>query len=174
MARPEIEPKTELGRRLREVRSRLKFEEREAFAERLGISKQALANYERGERVPDASVLEAYREQFEINLNWLLTGIGSFFDSAAAGRAGGPDGIDLHLVDELGRIVAIECKSFGRQLHPEQVSVETMKLYNDLLRLVANIHDAEEVQAFLPQIRFAFKKRLEAEQNAPGSGKRSA
>ncbi|MGV1823766.1 S24 family peptidase [Agrobacterium vitis] len=79
MARPEIEPKTPLGLRLREVRAHLKIEDRDAFASQLGLSKGGLAHYERGERVPDASVLQAYRENFGINANWLLTGQGSMF-----------------------------------------------------------------------------------------------
>ncbi|KAA3512590.1 helix-turn-helix domain-containing protein [Agrobacterium vitis] len=79
MARPEIEPKTPLGLRLREVRANLKIEDRDVFASQLGLSKGGLAHYERGERVPDASVLQAYRENFGINANWLLTGQGSMF-----------------------------------------------------------------------------------------------
>ncbi|MUZ66321.1 S24 family peptidase [Agrobacterium vitis] len=79
MARPEIEPKTPLGLRLREVRAHLKIEDRDVFASQLGLSKGGLAHYERGERVPDASVLQAYRENFGINANWLLTGKGSMF-----------------------------------------------------------------------------------------------
>ncbi|MCF1448936.1 helix-turn-helix domain-containing protein [Agrobacterium vitis] len=79
MARPEIEPKTPLGLRLREIRAHLKIEDRDVFASQLGLSKGGLAHYERGERVPDASVLQAYRENFGINANWLLTGQGSMF-----------------------------------------------------------------------------------------------
>ncbi len=64
VARPEVEPKTQLGKRLRHVRSLLEVADRDAFAEQLGIAKSSLANYERGERVPDASVLNAYKTVF--------------------------------------------------------------------------------------------------------------
>lgn len=80
MARPENEPKTELGARLRALRNELGVEDREQFASSLGISKAALAYYERGERVPDASVLSAYRSAFGVNLNWMLSGEGEIFE----------------------------------------------------------------------------------------------
>jgi phage repressor protein C with HTH and peptisase S24 domain len=79
LARPEIEPKTPLGLRLREVRAHLKIEDRDVFAAQIGLSKSGLAHYERGERLPDASVLQAYREVFGVNTNWLLTGNGDMF-----------------------------------------------------------------------------------------------
>lgn len=84
LARPEIEPKTQLGLRLREVRAHLKIEDRDVFASQLGLSKGGLAHYERGERVPDASVLQAYREIFGVDANWLLTGNGSMFSKETA------------------------------------------------------------------------------------------
>ncbi|MBB4955339.1 phage repressor protein C with HTH and peptisase S24 domain [Agrobacterium vitis] len=87
MARPEIEPKTPLGMRLREVRAHLKIEDRDVFASQVGLSKGGLAHYERGERVPDASVLQAYRENFGVNANWLLTGQGSMFSEDVASDA---------------------------------------------------------------------------------------
>lgn len=79
LARPEVEPKTELGKRLRAVRAAIGMEDRDLFAERTGISKSTIANYERGDRTPDASMLERYREVWEVDLNWLVAGEGSMF-----------------------------------------------------------------------------------------------
>jgi phage repressor protein C with HTH and peptisase S24 domain len=78
-----VEPKTPLGRRLREVRGHLGEGDREAFAAKLGIGKSALAYYERGERVPDASALAPYFELFGINLSWLITGEGDMVADAS-------------------------------------------------------------------------------------------
>lgn len=139
----------------------------------VGVSKSALASYERGESEPTASALAAYHQKFKVNLAWLVTGDGEMFSEGAEASAPKTP-VDIVLVDELGRMVLIECKSVGRRLLPEQVSVETMKLYNELALLVNDIHDQEEVQAFLPQVRYRLKKRLSEEQDAPGSGKRSA
>lgn len=74
MGRPEVEPKTEIARRLRSVRADAGFEDRDLFAERTGISKSTIANYERGDRTPDASMLEKYRDIWGVDLNWLVTG----------------------------------------------------------------------------------------------------
>jgi transcriptional regulator with XRE-family HTH domain len=80
--------KTALGQRLREVRRRLGDPEREDLCLRLGISKQSLANYERGDRVPDATVLLAYRSSLGVNINWLVSGDGNMFDSEAVALDG--------------------------------------------------------------------------------------
>ncbi|MCA1492734.1 helix-turn-helix domain-containing protein [Ensifer sp. NBAIM29] len=80
MGKPESAPKTELGARIRDVRRNLGDLEREAFATKLGISKNTLAYYERGERTPDVMTMAAYRERFGVNLNWIATGEGDMFD----------------------------------------------------------------------------------------------
>lgn len=76
MARPEKEPKTELAKRLREVRRSLGDPERSEIAKTLGVSVSTLAFYERGESEPTASVLAIYRSAYDIDLDWLLTGNG--------------------------------------------------------------------------------------------------
>lgn len=85
MAKPENEPKTPLGARIRSIRKGLGDPDRETFAKILGISKNTIAFYERGERTPDATVLAAYRARFGIDINWLLTGQGN--PTAAEGMA---------------------------------------------------------------------------------------
>lgn len=77
MARPETEPKTALAERLRAIRRHNGDLDRDLFADRVGVSKNTLAYYERGERTPDAAVLERYREAWNVDLNWLITGEGS-------------------------------------------------------------------------------------------------
>lgn len=77
LARPESEPATPLASRLRSVRRDIGDPDRTDFAERVGISKNTLAFYERGERTPDASTLAIYRDRLGIDLNWLVTGAGA-------------------------------------------------------------------------------------------------
>lgn len=69
MPRPEIS-KTPLAQRLRELRGSL---ERDQWADGLGVSKTTIANYERGDRVPDASFLEKLADM-GVNMQWLITG----------------------------------------------------------------------------------------------------
>lgn len=51
-------------------------------ADKIGVSKSALASYERGETEPTASALVAYQQHYGANLSWLLSGEGSMFDDA--------------------------------------------------------------------------------------------
>lgn len=61
------------------VRERLGDQPRADFALRLGVAEKTLGNHERGDRVPDADVLAAYREQLGVDLTWLVTGEGDMF-----------------------------------------------------------------------------------------------
>lgn len=81
LAKPENEPKTPLGARIRSVRRHVGDPDRESFAKTLGVSKNTIAFYERGERTPDATVLAAYRDRFGVDTNWLVTGEGEPFGS---------------------------------------------------------------------------------------------
>lgn len=60
------------------------FGERELFAEALGLTVAMLGYYERGDRVPDADALAPYRREFDVNLGWLVTGLGDMFEQAPA------------------------------------------------------------------------------------------
>lgn len=78
MARPESEPKTALGARLRAVRRHF-GDNGGAFALRVGLIESTIAKYERGDRVPDADTLAAYRTKLNVDMNWLATGEGQMF-----------------------------------------------------------------------------------------------
>lgn len=137
------------------------------------MSKSALASYERGESEPTASVLRVYREKYGIDLAWLVTGTGTMF--AEPSRAPKTERqFDLVMIDKLSRIVVVEFKNAGQLLPQEKIGVEAAKLYNELLLLVADVRDPEEVEVFLPQVRYSLKKRLSEAAADPGSGKRSA
>ncbi|WP_421579079.1 helix-turn-helix domain-containing protein [Shinella sp. M31] len=150
------------------MRAHFGIDDREAFAGRLGISKAALAYYERGERTPDASVLAAYREVFGVNISWLVTGRGDMFDDPA--KAPAPHtGVDIVLLQQLHdtvQAVYIECK---RTPPPRAVTADAGELYNELLGMVADIRDKAVVTALLPVLRDRFKERIS--KSEPGSSK---
>nr|WP_320048859.1 S24 family peptidase [uncultured Desulfuromonas sp.] len=66
---------TTLGSRIKELRGP---DAREKFAQRLGVSRNTIANYETGHRMPDAPFLNRILELYpEVNPTWLLTGEGT-------------------------------------------------------------------------------------------------
>lgn len=66
--------------RLATVRKETKLTQTE-FAERVGVSRRAYVNYERGEReIPSAFVIKLYNK-FSINPNWILLGKGQKTES---------------------------------------------------------------------------------------------
>ncbi|MFK0277408.1 helix-turn-helix domain-containing protein [Ensifer sp. NPDC090286] len=170
MARPETEPKTPLGARLRECRRQLGDPDREQFARTLGVSKSALASYERGESEPTASVLRAYTENYGISLGWLVTGSGEMLSGGTSRAAP----LILFVIEKLARIVVAEFNDAGQRLPQERIGVEVARLHNELGLLVSDMGNQEEVDAFLPQVRYSLKKRLAEAASDPGSGKRSA
>lgn len=176
MARRENEPKTALGRRLRAVRGKFGDEDRESFAKRLGISRAALAYYERGERVPDSDVLAAYRRELGVNVNWLVSDAGEMFEDASkAPRSMAADRIlDEWLLDELGKIVVGEHKAARVTLPAEKVAPEAGNLYNDLLGMVRDVSDRRTVEAVLPLLAENLRTRLREAASNPGTGKRAA
>lgn len=173
LARPEKEPKTALGARLRSVRREAGYADRNAFAEVLEIAINTLASYERGDTAPDADVLARYRDRCGIDVNWLVSGDGEMFADPSKAREK-PDSFVPDLVRKLGRIADRLHREAGIKLQPEDVSAEAAKLYNELLRRVGDMTDADEVQAVFPQLEVLLKKRLAEAVAEPGTGKRSA
>lgn len=145
--------------------------DRDAFANRLGISKGALANYERGDRIPDSTVLAAYRKTLGVNISWLVTGEGSMFDEPAKAP---PQTINPDVLEKLARLVTLIYREAGIKLPGEQSTVEAGILYNDLIARVSDLSDMDEVEATLPQLRHQLKKRLAEAVAEPGTGKREA
>jgi phage repressor protein C with HTH and peptisase S24 domain len=69
----EVEPESSfaVGRRLAEARGRKTQEE---LAQELGVHKNTLARYERGDRIPDTDFVLAFCTKLRISPNWLLLG----------------------------------------------------------------------------------------------------
>lgn len=173
MGRKASEPKTDLGRRLRELRAELGANDLIAFADSIGIGKSALAYYERGERVPDASVLLAYREKVGVNLHWLLTGVGEMFDAISTPKTKHVP-VSTDLMEKLARLAEQVHKDAGIKLPAAKLTSEAADLYNQLQAEVADLTDIEEIEANLPRLKLTLKRRLEQAKSNPGSGKQEA
>ncbi|WP_375683030.1 MULTISPECIES: helix-turn-helix transcriptional regulator [unclassified Bartonella] len=165
MARPEVEPKTELAKRLREVRRILGNEERGIFAQRLNLQRNTLANYEIGAHEPPSSVINAYYTAYNINPHWLVTGEGEMFSDMAKAKAAGfkPQTIPTGLMKKLGRIAYTTYRDAKIKLPPEDIAELAAELYGKLQELVQDINDMEEVEATFPLLKIHLKRQIEAE-----------
>ena len=61
-----------LGIKLQEIRKQNKLSQ-EALAEKLGVSRQAISKWERGESLPDIYMLKIIADMFGITLNDLIS-----------------------------------------------------------------------------------------------------
>lgn len=78
LAKPTAPAETAFGKRLREL-NRAIGKTRSELSVYLSISTSMIGRYEQGQREPNMRVLAAYRDNFGVNLNWLLTGSEAMF-----------------------------------------------------------------------------------------------
>lgn len=69
-----------MNSRLEKLRCILKFNPN-AFAKALNIPQPTYVRYEKGERKLSAELFMQLKENFDVNINWLLTGEGEMFNT---------------------------------------------------------------------------------------------
>lgn len=72
-----------IGARLLEIRQEVPLSQKE-FAEKIGVSKSAVASYEKNSQMPGAAVLMSVCEHFNVEPRWLLLGEGPMYTDKAA------------------------------------------------------------------------------------------
>ncbi|WP_375694404.1 helix-turn-helix domain-containing protein [Bartonella sp. AD24XZML] len=165
MARPKKEPKTELAKRLREVRLALGFLERKQFADHLAVPESTMSNYETGLREPPVSMLVIYKNICGVSVEWLATGEGEMFTDVAKAKTSDfkTPTIPTGLMKKLGRIAYTTYRDANIKLPPEDIAELAAELYRKLQELVQNINDMEEVEATFPLLKLHLKRQIEAE-----------
>lgn len=174
MARPEKEPKTPLARRLREVRRTLGVDNREVFAQSLGISKDALAMYERGDNVPAATTLAVYGDLYGVDMNWLLNERGEMFvDSGPA-----PLSINTEFQAEAMRAISQAMgsvyKQVGVRLPVDALGAEMVRHFDAVLRRMEDPTSLAEFRSLVSWLENRIRQELLEAANSPGTGKRAA
>ncbi|WP_375661718.1 helix-turn-helix domain-containing protein [Bartonella sp. CR127HXZ] len=169
MARPKKEPKTELAKRLCEIRHSLGFTERKQFAKHFDTPETTMRNYETGLREPPASIMRIYKDRCGISLDWLVTGEGEMFSDMAKAKAAGfkAPTIPAGLMKKLGRIAYTTYRDAKIKLPPEDIAELAAELCIKLQELVQDINDMEEVEATFPLLKIHLKRQIEAENAHP-------
>ncbi|WP_455466575.1 helix-turn-helix domain-containing protein [Bartonella sp. B39] len=163
MGRPKKEPKTELAKRLREVRLALGFVERKQFADHLAVPESTMSNYETGLREPPISMLIIYKNICGVSVEWLATGEGEMFTDVTKVTDLEAPTIPAGLMKKLGRIAYTTYRDTKIKLPPEDIAEIAAELYGKLQELAQNINDTEEVELTLPLLKLHLKRQIEAE-----------
>ena len=69
-----------IGQRFKNVRKVLNMSQEE-FASSLGITKQAISNFEHSKSLPSMVILNKMLLNFDVNLNYLVSEVGSMFNN---------------------------------------------------------------------------------------------
>ena len=93
-----------LGKRLRQVLRKLDLTQ-VAIAERIGTSNVVINRYIKDKTMPDINFLNKLAMNFNININWLITGEGSMFPSRNVKQIGDREYYYLPVID------AVSCGS---------------------------------------------------------------
>ena len=101
------------GRRLAAVRATTGLSQT-AFAETLGLSLRAYANYERGEREAPVALFRGLFEQHGIDPIWLLSGTDDVPQKAAVRTT------DFALVERITRQIDARLAALRKKMKPEQ------------------------------------------------------
>ena len=95
----------EYGEKLKQIRQKLLLTQDE-FAGALEMKSRAYAAYERNENKPPLFMLEMLCNDYDVNLNWLISGKGNMFNSA-------PENISSGIKDEIIKTVEEYLKTRG-------------------------------------------------------------
>ena len=158
---------------MRALRKNVGDPDRDDVAVRIGVSKSALASYERGETEPNASALAAYRREYGANISWLLSGEGEMFEDPSKAPAPSLQ-VDPALMEKLYKAVQAAYAQTGQKPPAHRIAHEAAALFNDLLARVSDVRDDLIVNAVIPSLAAELVERLSRAAEEPGTGKRLA
>lgn len=95
-----------MNERLKKLRKELDMTQQE-FADRIGVKRNSLANYETGRNTPIDAIVVSICREFNVNENWLRTGEGDMFIEMSR---------DDEIANFVGQLMAEEDDSFKKKL----------------------------------------------------------
>lgn len=95
-----------MNKRIKEIRQNAGMTQRE-FADRIGVSRNTIAAYETDARVPIDAIIVSICREFNVNEDWLRTGLGNMYAEVNP---------DIQLSRALGSLLREEAGSFKKQL----------------------------------------------------------
>ncbi len=105
--------------RIKELRKRLGLTQQE-FADKLGIKRGSIGNYELGRNIPVDSVIALICDRCHVNETWLRTGEGQMF-------------VDISRADELARLIEETMSEESGEIK-RRIATAVLRLTPDQLR----------------------------------------
>ena len=148
--------------RLKQLRKELQLNQQE-FADKLGINRGTLANYEVGRNEPIDAVIKLICGKFNVNEDWLRTGEGEMF-------------VQVSRADELQRLIdaslSEESGEFKRRIATAimRLTPEQLRICTDWIKETFNLVDAPaadpepERELTIDEKLDAYRKELEAQE----------
>ena len=148
--------------RLKLLRKKLQLNQQE-FADKLGINRGTLANYEVGRNEPIDAVIKLICGKFNVNEDWLRTGEGEMF-------------VQVSREDELQRLIdaslSEESGEFKRRIATAimRLTPEQLRICTDWIKETFNLVDAPaadsepERELTIDEKLDAYRKELEAQE----------
>ena len=95
-----------MNKRIKKIRQNAGMTQRE-FADSIGVSRNTIAAYETDARVPIDAIIVSICREFNVNEDWLRTGLGNMYAEVNP---------DIQLSKALGSLLREEAGSFKKQL----------------------------------------------------------
>ena len=96
-------------RKLKEIRQSLSMTQ-EQLAGKLGLTYRAYTSYERNENKPPLTMLDMLLLNFDVNLNWFVSGRGEMFNTS---ENSAPENVSSDIKDEIIKTVEEYLKTRG-------------------------------------------------------------
>lgn len=140
-----------MNNRLKSLRKELGLTQQE-FADRIGIKRNAVTNYEVGRNAPADMVVSLICREFNVNEEWLRRGIGEMFAA-----------VPQDAIDELCTQYSLD--AFDRVLIQEYLKMpaESRKALKDYIRNVMKRVSDDDPQVKINKEVEAYRKELEIE-----------
>lgn len=117
-----------MNKRIKEIRQNADMTQRE-FADRIGVSRNTIAAYETDARVPIDAIIVSICREFNVNEDWLRTGLGNMYAEVNP---------DIQLSKALGSLLREEAGSFKKQLILSLLELN-QKEWNTLEKLITSV-----------------------------------
>lgn len=106
----------------------------EAFAERIGVSRQAISNWERKQSVPDADMLKIIAKEFDVSIDTLITGC-VVPNSSISEKGSQPFKYSKYVIISMVLILAIHIFSW----YQGKVSIESVIISPGVITMISVI-----------------------------------